>query len=58
MAHRLSQAASADRVVVLSDGRVVENGTHDELLTAQGQYAALWHAWSGSRSAEAAPDAH
>ena len=58
VAHRLSQAASADRVIVLSDGRVVENGTHDELLTAQGQYAALWHAWSGSRSAEAASDIH
>ncbi|MEW1646157.1 ABC transporter ATP-binding protein [Streptomyces sp. NPDC091219] len=58
VAHRLSQAASADRVVVLSAGRVVENGTHDELLTAQGQYAALWQAWSGSRPTETAPDAH
>ncbi|MEV0486827.1 ABC transporter ATP-binding protein [Streptomyces sp. NPDC050508] len=58
VAHRLSQAASADRVVVLSDGRVVENGTHDELLAAQGPYATLWHAWSDSRSAGATPDAH
>ncbi|KQX63450.1 multidrug ABC transporter permease [Streptomyces sp. Root1310] len=55
VAHRLSQAATADRVVVLGDGRVVESGTHDELLTADGAYAALWHAWSGSRST--APDA-
>ncbi|MEU9347333.1 ABC transporter ATP-binding protein [Streptomyces sp. NPDC048278] len=50
VAHRLSQAAAADRVVVLSDGRVVEEGTHDELLAARGQYAALWQAWSDHRS--------
>ncbi|MFD4728702.1 ABC transporter ATP-binding protein [Streptomyces seoulensis] len=56
VAHRLSQAAAADRIVVLSDGRVVESGTHPELLAAGGAYAALWHAWSGSRSpAEAGP---
>ncbi|MEU5766480.1 ABC transporter ATP-binding protein [Streptomyces asoensis] len=57
VAHRLSQAATADRVVVLSDGRVVENGTHDELLAAGGTYAALWQAWSGSRSPGTAPGA-
>ncbi|MEU6496819.1 ABC transporter ATP-binding protein [Streptomyces sp. NPDC046984] len=50
VAHRLSQAATADRVVVLSEGRVVQNGTHDELLTAEGPYAALWDAWSGGRA--------
>lgn len=56
VAHRLSQAAAADRIVVLSDGRVVESGTHAELLAAEGAYATLWHAWSGSRSpAEAGP---
>ncbi|MGW5334574.1 ABC transporter ATP-binding protein [Streptomyces bauhiniae] len=56
VAHRLSQAAAADRIVVLSDGRVAESGTHAELLAAEGAYAALWHAWSGSRSpAEAGP---
>ncbi|MGH3599918.1 MAG: ABC transporter ATP-binding protein, partial [Pseudonocardiaceae bacterium] len=49
VAHRLTQAASADAVVVLEAGRVVEQGTHDELLTARGPYAQLWAAWSSSR---------
>ena len=42
--HRLSLAAAADFVVVLDQGRVVEQGTHAELLDADGRYAALWHA--------------
>ncbi|WP_033224337.1 MULTISPECIES: ABC transporter ATP-binding protein [unclassified Streptomyces] len=50
VAHRLSQAATADRVVVLSEGRVVQNGTHDRLRATEGPYADLWAAWSGSRS--------
>ncbi|TWP47309.1 ABC transporter ATP-binding protein [Lentzea tibetensis] len=49
VAHRLTQAESADRVVVLEDGRVVESGTHADLLAAGGKYATLWAAWSGSR---------
>lgn len=51
VAHRLTQAASADRVVVLEDGRVVESGAHADLLAAGGRYAQLWAAWSGTRSA-------
>lgn len=48
VAHRLSQAASADRVVLLDAGRVHEEGTHDDLRTAGGAYARLWDAWSRS----------
>ncbi|WP_019632030.1 ABC transporter ATP-binding protein [Actinomadura atramentaria] len=50
VAHRLNQAAEADRVVVLADGRIVEDGPHDALVRANGRYAALWEAWSGARA--------
>ncbi|MFI9561063.1 ABC transporter ATP-binding protein [Nonomuraea endophytica] len=42
VAHRLSTAARADRVVVVEDGRIVEAGPHDELLRAGGRYARMW----------------
>jgi putative ABC transport system ATP-binding protein len=45
IAHRLSTAARADRVLVLEDGRLVEDGHHDELVTAGGTYAHLYEAW-------------
>lgn len=48
IAHRLTQAVAADTVLVMAGGRVVERGTHDELVAAGGVYARLWSAWSGA----------
>lgn len=46
VAHRLSQAETADRVLVMEHGAVIEEGTHAELVAANGRYARLWEAWS------------
>ena len=47
VAHRLTTASQADRIVVLADGRIAEIGTHDDLLQHDGVYAAMWAAFTG-----------
>jgi ABC-type multidrug transport system fused ATPase/permease subunit len=46
IAHRLHTAHDADRIAVVIDGRIAELGSHHELLEADGEYAALWRAWT------------
>lgn len=48
VAHRLSTVASLDRIVVLSHGAIVEDGAHEELVAADGEYASLWSRQTGS----------
>ncbi len=47
IAHRLSTIAQMDRIIVMDQGRIIEDGTHDALLAANGQYARFWARQSG-----------
>ena len=55
VAHRLSTAMRADRIVVVDDGRIVELGSHDELLARGGRYAAMYDAWMQHLEQDAPP---
>jgi ATP-binding cassette subfamily B protein len=48
VAHRLSTIAGLDKIVVLNDGKIVEQGTHKGLLAKKGEYAKLWSRQSGA----------
>ena len=47
VAHRLTTASRADRILVMDQGRIVEAGTHEDLLAVDGTYASLWNAFTG-----------
>ena len=43
ISHRLSTTRTADRIIVLDNGRVIEEGSHEELLSRRGAYFEMWH---------------
>lgn len=50
IAHRLSTVQDADLILVFKDGKIIERGTHDELLSEGGTYAAMWNDYQTSIS--------
>ena len=53
IAHRLQTARLADRIIVIDNGRVVEDGSHEHLLARGAHYARMWHAAEGEPAAAA-----
>jgi ATP-binding cassette subfamily B protein len=58
MAHRLSTVAGLDRIIVLHEGKIVEQGTHEQLLDIRGHYYSLWQKQSGSAALTSEVHAH
>ncbi|MDP6868709.1 MAG: ABC transporter ATP-binding protein [Acidimicrobiales bacterium] len=58
IAHRLATAMRADRVAVVDEGRIIEHGTHAELLALDGQYAAMVETWQRHASGDQDPGGH
>jgi ATP-binding cassette subfamily B protein len=56
IAHRLSTVMDADQILVMGSGRIVERGTHAELVAADGQYAQMWRLQQTERIAEISPE--
>ena len=52
IAHRLSTIKHLDRIIVLEEGKIVQDGTHDQLIKIKGLYANLWSHQSGEFLAE------
>ena len=48
VAHRLGQARRADRILLMDNGLIVEQGSHEDLVSLGGRYAQLWTAWSAN----------
>ena len=48
ISHRLSTTRIADRIIMLENGQIVEQGTHDELLSQDGKYAQMWKVQAGA----------
>ena len=55
IAHRLSTIQDADRILVMDDGEILEDGTHDDLLASEGPYAALWQAQTDDDDTDEVP---